>query len=67
MKGSDVDLFILTNEKKRVRSKISAYQNRLGKRIVELTVLKMEERKLNIKSLLENYEFISWRGLLQGF
>jgi len=67
LKGSDVDLFILTNEKKRVRSKISAYQNRLGKRIVELTVLKMEERKLNIKSLLENYEFISWRGLLQGF
>lgn len=46
MKGSDVDLFILTNEKKRVRSKISAYQNRLGKRIAPIIVNANELVKL---------------------
>jgi hypothetical protein len=52
--GSDVDLFVLTNEKNKVRSRISVYQNKIGKRIApvivnanELVMLKKEDKPLH--------------------
>jgi predicted nucleotidyltransferase len=53
-KGSDVDLFILTNEKDKVTSRVSIYQNNIGKRIApvivnanELVRLKKEDKPLH--------------------
>lgn len=45
-KGSDVDLFILTNEKDEVRSSISDYQKRILKRISPIVVNSNEFVKL---------------------
>jgi len=53
LKGSDIDLFILTNEKNKARSKVSAYQNRTGIRMApvivnanELVRLRKEDKPL---------------------
>jgi predicted nucleotidyltransferase len=53
-KGSDVDLFILTNEKNKVLAKVSVYQSKIGKKIApvmvnanELMRLKNEDEPLH--------------------
>ena len=46
MKESDVDIFILTNEKDRVRSKVSAYQKLMERRIAPVIVNSNEFAKL---------------------
>jgi predicted nucleotidyltransferase len=37
-KGSDVDLFILTNEKSKVIARVSVYQSKIGKKIAPIIV-----------------------------
>jgi predicted nucleotidyltransferase len=46
MRESDIDLFILTNEKKKVRVEISVYQNELKKKIAPIIVNANEFVKL---------------------
>lgn len=46
VKESDVDIFILTNEKDRVKSRVSAYQKRMERRIAPVIVNSNEFAKL---------------------